>query len=701
MGVIAHATPTRASFRVLLLFVWLGLVIGAYQIHSQVLDIGSGRDAPFIRGFSFRENSETANYRWTTGHAEIHFNGLGSQKGVLTLRLAAPREVGTIRVLANGELLKEVTPTQTFEDYSLRLDHISLDGNLVVTLASATFTQPPDTRTLGIQLDSAQFVWADGFTLPAPMPAIYLLGLALVVEWFARVWANNAKVGMAASVLTLLLGAWGFAFERNATAWFIGPLFWTIMAMFAGAVLFARLLSRAFPHLGGDGKSERVIFFVMLLALAVRMLFASNPGFVTDTQDYIVWTYKLVTYGLHTAYVPYEGLWIADQSPVLLYVIDLAGQVYRAVFAPDFLYPAVAGDPSLRALTTNPAALADPTLHVLLRIPFLLADILTGALVFALVHDRVSKGVAWVIALAYWFNPAVIWNGAYWGQTDALHTLLVVIAFVLLGSRRVGWAFIVVGVAAMTKPQSWIFAPLLLLLAYRDEKFRGVLRAAVGGIAGVVLSLAPMLLVGAGNSMLSYFLDTVGHHPILTANAHNLWWLLKPNEIDYPDTGAVFPNELPWLSYRILSLALFGFFYVLACFKLWRAPNSRAWLLAAFAAFAFFILPTEIHENYGFAALALVAVAIPNSPRRLALIFAVLTLTMVLNYALSDPGVFARLGMSNPDVQLAGMRYANSVLAVLLFIVWVVYEFVLPLSVRGMEQGQARARDGTLPVQAK
>lgn len=652
----------------LLLLVSLVLLGLAYQVPGAArIDVGSGADSPFLHGFSFRDRLADRDARWTTGRAEIRFWGVGNADGLLTLVLAAPRPAGAPRltVSANGVPLQTLTPGGAFQEYRFPVSRAEIgpSGDLIVTLDGDLFQQPPDERTLGVFVDAASFT-AQGLVLPAPVPALFFVALSLLTGLVGAVWANSPRAGLAAGLAAALFGAAGVAFARVPAAWFSGPLFWTLLPGFAAALGLAWGLLRIAP-----GLPVRRMFAVMSLAFVVRLIWASGPGYIVDMQDYVVWSYKMATYGLGTAYVPYEGLWMMDQFPGLVYITALMGHVYRLVWAPDFLYPVVAGDPALRGLTDNPAALADPMQRLALRLPYLLCDLATGALILALIWKSRPGRLAWAGALAYWFNPVVIWNGAYWGQTDAAHTLLVVLALALVQARRFGFGFLMYGLAFLLKPQAAVYGPLLLLLAWRTARWQGVWRAGLGGAAGLGLMTLPMLLSGGAAGMVDFFFSAVGHHPIVSVDAHNLWWLLFRGEIDVPDTLPVW-RPVPWLSYRLASLILFGVFFLAILYRMWRADAGRRWLLASLAGFAFFMLPTEIHENYGFTALALLAVALPMNPRVIGLLFAALTVTMVLNYGLHDPGVYGWLGLHDPDRDFAAARLVNSVVSMALFFAW-------------------------------
>ncbi len=657
-------------------------VILAYQVPNATrLDIGGAAATPFIQGFSFRENFDGGAGRWSAENSEIRFYGVGAQDGTLTLRMAIPPASGSTQIWANDTRLAALSATNGFQEFSFPLtrDVIGWNGALVVKIMSATFTAPPDTRQLGVQVTDAQFRGDGAPVLPPPRALFFLPLLTLLSFLIGAAWSGARLGGWLAAGVTLLACTFGLLTARVATAYFLAPLFFTALVLFGGALAFAVALKRltnALPAPALTNRTLRLLFLAMSAAFAFRLLFASEPGYIVDTQDYVVWSYKTVTYGLGSMYAAVNGLWISDQSPGLNYLLHGMGLLYRGIFAPDFLYPMIAGDPALRGVSANPAVLADPIQRALLRLPMLLADALTGALIFTVARKYAAERFAWLAAFAYWFNPAVLWNATFWGQTDAIHALLVLTSFILIiFPRRVGWAFFIWGIAALTKPQALIFGPLLLLAAYKTrdsnrQRFQVVARAIFWGALGATLVLLPALWFGGAQGLLAYFGDTVGHHPILTANAHNLWWLLYRDNIALQDTLALFPGAP--LSFRAFSVGLFGVFYLGALGKGWRAPLEEFFALGAFVAFAFFMLPTEIHENYGYALLPLLALALTRDTI-LALFYVGVSATMLLNYALHDPTLFARWHLDDPQTQLAAPRWANSFLNALLLGAWTLY----------------------------
>jgi hypothetical protein len=55
---------------------------------------------------------------------------------------------------------------------------------------------------------------------------------------------------------------------------------------------------------------------------------------------------------------------------------------------------------------------------------------------------------------------------------------------------------------------------------------------------------------------------------------------------------------------------------------------------------------------------------------RFALLYAAMTLTMLANYVLHDPGLIPWFGLAAPDAQLLNVRWANAAINMLIFGAW-------------------------------
>jgi hypothetical protein len=642
----------------------LAVLTFAYQFNAPVrIAVGEKSADPFVQGLSFRESAPFGMFRWSGATARLIFDGIGDRGGVLTIRFAAPQ--GHVLLRANGHLLTpEPIGSAAVEEYVFPIERawVGPGGNLVVSLESETFTAPPDTRELGAQLVSASLAPQGGFVLPAPRTAIFALLALAICLLIAKVWTGSTKAAYSAGLAGIAGVGWGLARAPLQAAWLVEVVFWFGLAVVGIGWLIAWLLRRFYPV---DARTLRIVGLLCLGAFAVRLPFAMTPGYAADVQDFVVWAYKVTRYGLASTFVVTEGLWNPNYPPVSLYAFQVLGHVYQKLFAPDFLYPATTGDPALRAVTSNIAYLVDPIFRTLLRMPAILADLVTGALIFVVARRKLAAKWSFLIAASYWFNPVVIYNSGVWGQIDAMYTVFVVLTVVLVEIDQAGWAFLALVLGGLTKPQAFVFGPLLLLRVLQRQRWRGFLLATLGGAMGVVLVMTPMTAAGAFPSMIARFGDWVGDYPELSLNAHNFWWFILHGNVTAQDTAIAFAG----LSYRTVGLLLFALVYGLGLVRVLQRPGGDLWPVAAYVGFAFFFFPTKVHENYGFAVLALLACAAVTEVR-FVLLYVAMTLTMVANYALHDPDLIPRLGLAAPDAQLLNVRWANAAINTLIFGVW-------------------------------
>src|SRR5207237_7398627 len=106
----------------------------------------------------------------------------------------------------------------------------------------------------------------------------------------------------------------------------------------------------------------------------------------------------------------------------------------------------------------------------MLRLPGLVADLLAGAFIFRVLWKRgsVSFNAALLATTAYLFNPALIFDSAYWGQTAAIHVLFMLLSVIAADRRRYDWAGAALAVAILTKPQAVVVDPVVVLLAFME-----------------------------------------------------------------------------------------------------------------------------------------------------------------------------------------------------------------------------------------
>ena len=415
---------------------------------------------------------------------------------------------------------------------------------------------------------------------------------------------------------------------------------------------------------------SRGVFFASLFAyVLLRLWLASLPGYEVDVNQYKEWALGSGLMGFPAIY----EVTSADYPPLSLVAFYGVGSAFVA-FQPPF----ESGEIPVGIVPT-----------FLIKLPHLIFDLLIGGLLVWLVGrlglwgaNRRGEGWGRLAACLYWWNPAVLFGSAYWGQFDSLHTFLALVAIAALGADRMALAGGALAAASLSKPLAAPLVPFLAITALLRRGLSGFMTAGVAGLAVAVLVFSPFWLTGRLLPVLERVLGDVDAMPYTSANAHNLWWWIGP----WQDASALWLGPL---SAREIGIGLFLLVYLAMLLRTHQWLRSatgveyRAGLFVVAAAVisSFFFLSTHMHENHLFLALPLL-LAVAGRNRRLAALAALCTLAVFLNEFLHDvewpyrlPGVLAEttlrvdphLGRPYPGFQLVG-SYANSGFAALLWV---------------------------------
>jgi hypothetical protein len=282
-------------------------------------------------------------------------------------------------------------------------------------------------------------------------------------------------------------------------------------------------------------------------------------------------------------------------------------------------------------------------LSFLVKLLFLPFDLLLAALLYALVSvgtawGEVRRGSGWgrLAALLFLWNPASLFDTAYWGQLDSLHCLLAVAAVALLGFGRWLGAGFLLAAACLMKPLAAPLVPLLVAVAAINGRGRGFLLAGVGGLLAALLIFLPFLATGRISLVFQALLSDLEIMPYASINAHSIWWLF----------GGWRNANTPWigpLTPKIIGQLLFAgtYLFLLVRSRHWMRAGAvpreqfrtNLFVLAATITIAFFFLSTHMHENHLLMAVPLLF-AIAGRNRPLARLAALCCLGSFLNMAL-------------------------------------------------------------------
>jgi hypothetical protein len=664
----------RSSLAVLLPCLMLAAFVLAYQTRPVIsVDLGAAGAEKFLDNFYAAERG----FRWSQDRSAVWLSGLGGGNlpWTISVRLSGSRPVGVaaprVRLSANGQLLGEFAAVSEERDYEFALPpgRLGLNGDLLLQIEADTFTVSGDPRALGVRVLRAQAMPGDGIALPSVKTLGFLFGI--VVAGLCSAWAlgksdngpegagqganlphkppifeGGAAVGAVVwSCVVLLLGVFAVVVNRAEGAWWVG-------AAGLGSVGAAALItgvSRILPRMTFDKRHWQICLLIFGVAALVRLVIDSGRGYEGDVALYMAWVWKTVTYGVHTAYLSLSEVPPTDNPPVLVYPLWAMGWLYHQLFSPLFPPPWL-NDP--------------PILRYMLRLPALAADLLAAAIIARVTAVRGAR-VALISAAAYLFNPALIFDGAYWGQTAALHSLWMLGAVAAAMQPAFGWAGLSTALAVLTKPQALATAPLVTFAAWRE---RGLLRFIPAAAVTALVVMLPFLLAGNIQSVVLQYVQTAQYHPYVSVNAHNLWWFITGGQGWQPDSTLI----IGLISFRAAGIMLFGLASLLSLLVVWRDRNAL-YAAAAFQSLAFFMLSTQIHENHLLPMLAplLIACALERKGWWL---FGALTLTALFNMALHDPNLVMALGYPAEEIYggpgLAWPRWLNAAAQTALFAVF-------------------------------
>lgn len=246
---------------------------------------------------------------------------------------------------------------------------------------------------------------------------------------------------------------------------------------------------------------------------------------------------------------------------------------------------------------------------VLNRIPSILFEIM-AIIIFAIASKRIgNSSIRAALVTFFALSPAFIIDGTVWGQVEMLHIILMAISLLLLISNPT-WSGVIYAVALLAKFQSIVIAPVFamyfLKVIWEKREGKQLAKFVIGFCIPLLLFSVYFAAHGTFITMLKQaYLNAVGTFSTVTVFAMNIWYYAIGTNPDTLDTIQI----LPYITLKIVGLIFLSIAAALTCLYVFfhRQMNTAVLLKAAtFISFAFFMLPTQMHERYSFPALVFV-----------------------------------------------------------------------------------------------
>jgi hypothetical protein len=198
--------PLLVAAIMLLLIAAESLLLSNQYPHIQ-LTPASKEAAYLLHGFHRPEQDARGTYRWTSGHASMHFYQFGQGDTLvfgLKLGPAPPHNAPATFTLGYGD-----EPARTFHTdgqprtYRMLVPPAALQQhNLQVHLSSSTTSVPPDTRQVGLRFEGASLTFI-GSSIVLPAPLFVLVQVLLLMT--ATLLLHRVQMPSLLTTLTILL----------------------------------------------------------------------------------------------------------------------------------------------------------------------------------------------------------------------------------------------------------------------------------------------------------------------------------------------------------------------------------------------------------------------------------------------------------------------------------------------------------------
>jgi len=360
----------------------------------------------------------------------------------------------------------------------------------------------------------------------------------------------------------------------------------------------------------------RWVFVTAFGVLALSTLYAAVAlidGHPFDRLSQESWAYVIDQYGLGALYgrssaipdaavrgglVPWSPAEFA-YPPGIAYFYAVTGQAWHVIAGP--ITP-----------------MGDRPFHVFWKLGFASFILVDAALIFLILRRTSHAPLRWALVPAGLFalNPAVIFSGAAFGESDALLSALLLGSLLAMLSGRPRLAAAALALALLTKQTALLAVPVFAVFALRRFGLRETLTATAFGTCAGFVFVAPMIF--AGYHPATIYISTVSKvldfgsantlYPTwVSADTFPLWVLFTRFEglsgLDrmWSSDTALLP-ALP-LSYASAGHILFATVAGVALVVLWRRADeeTRANLLVSVLALvmvAYVVLNTRTSGRY-------------------------------------------------------------------------------------------------------
>jgi len=327
---------------------------------------------------------------------------------------------------------------------------------------------------------------------------------------------------------------------------------------------------------------------LFIFGTIIRFFLIGVSGFKADIAFWKGWGLAVADNGI---------IWLVKNTnynypPGFAYVLDLINKIYK-LFADPYNISQYWMDTNLLYL-------------FLFKLLIIASDI---GIVFLIIKISNKFKFEWgkLLALIYFLNPAVIFDGVIWGQVDQFGLFLFLGAVYLFIDEKPKLASIIFTISWLMKWQNIIFIPIFYLFVYKKYSFEDLIKSLTVSLITFLIISLPFWLNREMASLINLFTVNSNWFPWYSLNAFNGWWITSGlNGMGIVDKTLV----LGVINAKQFGLLLFCVFYFIASLNIYLAKKEATLkqfiLSSTLIVFSFFHLLTQSHERYLFHLLGLI-----------------------------------------------------------------------------------------------
>ena len=331
-------------------------------------------------------------------------------------------------------------------------------------------------------------------------------------------------------------------------------------------------------------------FLLLFLGFVIRLLLIPVPGFKADIAFWKGWGLAVADKGI---------IWLVNNTnynypPGFAYILDLINKIYK-LFADPYNVSQYWMDNNFLYL-------------FLFKIIIIVSDIGIVYLIIK-ISQKLKMKWGWLLAVIYFLNPAVIFDGVIWGQVDQFGLFLFLAAIYFFIDEKPILASIIFTIAWLMKFQNIIFIPIFYLFIYRKYSFNDLIKSLSVSLLTFAIIIFPFWFHREMASLFNLFTINSNWFPWYSLNAFNGWWIVSGLDgLKISDKTLV----LGLINAKQFGLLLFCAFYFIAALNIFLAKKEEALkqfiLSSALVVLSFFHLLTQSHERYLFHLVGLVII---------------------------------------------------------------------------------------------